>query len=92
MKQSKIICPSDKLPIWLSNWVIGYAKDSKVEHHEVRGVVVKGKNEKIILKDKNSLRKVVWEFEATKIETKPSRKKIDQVMEKYTPISVELVK
>ena len=92
MKQSKIICPSDKLPIWLSDWVIGYTKGSKVERHEVKGVLVKGKDEKTILKDKNSLQRAVWDFEATKTEAKPSRKKINEVMEKYTPISIELVK
>ena len=92
MGKSKIIYPSSKLPIWLSNWVIGYSKSSKIEHYQVKGVIVKGKNKKAILRDKDALRKAVWAFEAAKIETKPSRRKIDEVMDKYTPISVELIK
>lgn len=94
MKKSKIVCPSDRSPIWLSNWIIGYTggRGGKIENCEVNNVVVKGEDEKAILKNKGALRKAVWAYEGTKIQTKVTRNKADEMVGKYIPISVELIK
>jgi len=84
----------DKLPIWITNWVIGYTggRGNKVEHFDVAGVVAKGKDEETILKNKDALRKAVWTFEQGKKSSKVSRKQIDEIVNKYIAINVELVK
>ena len=87
-------CPPDRIPIWITNWVIGYTggRGNTVENHIVEGVVAKGENEKVILQNKGALRKAVWVHEQSKKTSKVSRKHINEVVDKYIAISVELVK
>ena len=85
---------SNKLPIWITNWVIGYTggRGNKIEPFNVAGVIAKGKDEEEILENKDALRRAVWVFEQGKKSTKVSRKQVDEVVDKYIAISVELIK
>ena len=82
------------VPIWITNWVIGYTggRGKKVEHYSIQRVIAKGKDEKAILENKYYLRKADWAHEQSKKESKVSRKHINDVADKYIAISVQLIK
>lgn len=84
----------DKSPIWITNWVIGYTggRGNNIDHFGVFGVITKGRNEEEIIKNKSALRKAVWAFEQNKKSSKVSRKEINEIVDKYVAVSVELVK
>lgn len=83
-----------KIPIWITNWVIGYTggRGNKIDNYEVKGVIAKGIDKEAILQNKDDLRRAIWVHEQSKKSSKVSRKHIDDIADKYIAISVELIK
>lgn len=84
----------NKVPIYIVNWVIGYTggRGIKIDNYIVEGIIAKGRDEEEILKNKYALRKAVWAHEQGKKSSKVSRKQLEEVVDKYIAVKVELVK
>ena len=82
-------CPSNRLPIYLSNWVVEHnGTGNTVVRESVRGVIVKGADKNSILASQQYLRRALFTlFGKTK-----SRTQIDEIITKYRAVSVELIK
>jgi len=89
MKKSKRTAPSNRLPIYLSNWVVEHnGTGNKTVRETVRGVIVKGADKNSILADQQYLRRALFTlFGKTK-----SRIQIDEIVAKYRAVSIELIK
>ena len=89
MVKKKSNVPSDRWPIWLSDWVLEYSggKGRSVKKY-VHNVIVKGPNENHILANEQYLRRALFLLD----DIKKSRSQVNDVISKYKPISINLVK
>ena len=89
MKKSKTTAPSNRLPIYLSDWVVEHnGTGNKAVRETVKGIIVKGADKNSILANQQYLRRALFTlFGKTK-----SRTQIDEIVTKYRAVSVELIK